>query len=76
MMIPQDYMLSLAELADVHRDLPADTLVRHVGGAVARVTSMRGDFATCHHIKRDGTRDRRWSGWSGSLPKALWTVLP
>ena len=76
MMIPPDYMLSLAELADVHRDLPAGTLVRHVGGAVARVTSMRGDFAACHRIKRDGTRDRRLSGWSGSLPKALWTVLP
>jgi len=76
MMIPQDYMLSLAELADVHRDLPVGTLVRHVRGTVARVTSMHGDFAACHRVRHDGGRDRRFTGWSGSLPKKLWTVLP
>jgi len=76
MMIPPDYMLSLAELADVHRDLPAGTLIRHVGGIRACITSMKGDFAVCHRIRWDGSPDRRQIGWSGSLPKKLWTVLP
>ena len=60
-----------------HENLPAGTVLVHVGGSRVRLLEpMRGNWAYVAPIRKDGERDRRRRGWSGSLPVGLWRVEP
>lgn len=57
-----------------HENLPAGTILSDEYGTRIRINKMRGTWMSCERIKRDGTRDRRTFGFSGSLPTNQWSV--
>ena len=59
-----------------HENLADGTYLRHVGGGRIRVIRMQGTMAYCENVRRDGQRDQRTRGWSGSLPVKLWNIEP
>lgn len=63
-------------MGECHRDLKAGTLLRaNTTGLLARlVQDMHGTMAYCQVARKDGQRDRRYRGWSGSLPKDIWII--
>jgi hypothetical protein len=56
----------------VYENLPAGTYLRDGQGHFIRVISMQGTMAYCERVKRDGSRDQRTRGWSGSLLIERW----
>ena len=61
----------------IYSDLPVGTILLNRGtGSRIRVDSLCGHptFFAVSHIRKDGGRDRRWSGWSGSLRKDTWEL--
>ena len=55
-------------------DLPAGTYLLNRRGMRMRIIDMRGTLAHCEWVKRDGTRDARTLGWSGSLLILEWNM--
>lgn len=62
--------------AVVHSDLKQGTVLRAstTGFRCCLLNDMQGDFAHCAWARKDGTPDRRYRRWSGSLPKDIWKI--
>ena len=60
-----------------YKDLPIGTILvlrDHKRPRIRLVETMRGIVAHVMYVNKDGTRDRRRYGWTGSLPKYMWKV--
>lgn len=61
-----------------YEGLPGGTFLRARDGSPGRIRlceDMQGVWASCELVKKDGTRDRRTHGWSGSLSIDRWEVI-
>lgn len=60
-------------MTERHVDLPRGTILTKGKGLRIKIREMRGDWAYVEHVRKDGERDQRYTGWSGCLGKD-WSI--
>ena len=63
---------------DYLQDLPAGTILVWLGDGNGRraelAEDMRSTWGHAVWLRKDGERDRRYLGWSGSFPTSRWKI--
>ena len=63
---------------ELHKNLKAGTYlvgINPAGRKIVLAADMCDDFAYVYYVKKDGTRDFRFRGWSCVLPMAMYAVV-